>query len=567
MGKSYNPSRRRFIQTLTAGTIGVGFAGSLAGCNTSTSTTRTRFAQGVASGDPLSDRVILWTRLSLQTQGEYTVNWSIAEDEAFTLVVNSGSLSCSATQDYTVKVDATGLTPATQYFYRFSIGDVVSPTGITRTLPAGDISQIKLAVMSCANYPAGFFNVYNEVAQRGDIDAVVHLGDYIYEYDALGYASENAELLGRVSAPTHELLSLDDYRRRYRQYRSDLDLQELHRRQAFISVWDDHEFANDAYASGAQNHTSATEGDFLARRDAAIQAYYEWMPIRVQDPQQPERIYRSFDFGNLFSLHMMDTRIIGRDQQLDYANYIDPTSGAFDQTRFTADLTDSNRQLLGAEQVLWLQNQISASQTQWQILGQQILMGRMNIPAPIVTQQISFAAYMGLVSKAQTDPTSLTTQEQAILAQPSIPYNLDAWDGYFVARETILGTALAADKNLVVLSGDTHNAWANDLQDMAGNQVGVEFATSSVSSPGLEHYFPSEDPNLVAAGLTQLITPLAYANTEHRGYLELTITAQDVTANWQFIDTITSRAYTRLAYKDKSLKVRPGAANRRIEAI
>lgn len=565
MGQFHNPSRRRFIKTVTAGTVGIGYLSLLQGCGNEDA--EGNFLHGVASGDPLADGVILWTRLTPPSEGNYEVKWEIAEDEGFNTIISEGSVITGSTRDYTVKIDAANLTPATRYYYRFFSGNTISPVGTTRTLPTGSTAQTKLAVVSCSNYPAGYFNVYREIANQNDINAVIQLGDYIYEYGADGYASENAASLGRVSQPAHELLTLDDYRTRYAQYRSDPDLQEMHRKTPFIAVWDDHEIANDAYSTGAANHDPASEGDFLTRRDAAIKAFYEWLPIREIDPTQPERIYRSFDFGDLLSLHMLDTRIIGRDKQLEYSNYIDPTSGAFNEANFTADLTDPNRQLLGAEQQLWLQNQLAASQAQWQVLGQQVLMGRMDVPAPVVTGAMSFSDYSALLVRAQINPSSLTAEEQAILAQPSIPYNLDAWDGYYSARETVLGSALADDKNLIVLSGDTHNAWANNLKDMNGNQVGVEFATPSVSSPGLEAYLPNENPDAVAAGLVQLIDPLQYANTENRGYMSLTVTQTEAVASWNFVDAISSHTYSVLANKSKALKVSPGAGNRRIEAV
>lgn len=564
MARPHNPSRRQFIKTLTAGTVIIGY-GSLLGCGDGEGDGA--FLHGVASGDPLADGVVLWTRLTPPSNDDCKVEWEVAEDEAFTAIVNAGSMVTNAARDYTVKADTSGLAPATRYYYRFFSGNTASPVGITRTLPAGNTAQTKLAVVCCANYPAGYFNVYREIANQSDFDAVIGLGNYIYEYGADGYASENAANLGRRSQPGHELITLDDYRTRYAQYRSDPDLQEMHRKIPFVAVWDDHEIANDAHSSGAANHDPASEGDFFARRDAAIKAFYEWMPIREVDPNSPERIYRSFDFGDLLSLHMLDTRIIGRDKQLDYSDYIDATSGAFDETRFTADLTDPNRQLIGAEQQLWLQNQLAASQSQWQILGQQILMGRMDAPVPVVTGAISFSDYADLVVRAQISPGSLTAEEQAILARPFTPYNMDAWDGYFGAREAVLGAALAGDKNLIVLSGDTHNAWANNLKDINGNQVGVEFATSSVSSPGLEAFLPNENPDVVAAGLVQLVGPLQYANTENRGHMSLTVTQTEAVATWNFVDTVSSRTYSVLAGKRKSLKVRPDARNQRIEAV
>jgi alkaline phosphatase D len=257
-----------------------------------------------------------------------------------------------------------------------------------------------------------------------------------------------------------------------------------------IAVWDDHEIANDTWATGAENHQSATEGSFAARKAAALQAYHEWMPTRNA---QPDLIYRSFNFGNLLALHMLDTRVVGRDEHL-------PTTPASSPPAVLTlpvsppPWAHPTRQLMGGTQTQWLQQQMAASTATWQVLGQQVLMGRMNIPAPILVETIQPGAgvtvsqYAAIVAKAQTAPATLTAAEKAILAQPSIPYNLDAWDGYQAARETVLGTARSLGKNLVVLSGDTHNAWANELADMGGNAVGVEFATSSVSSPGFEEY-------------------------------------------------------------------------------
>lgn len=569
---THDASRRRFIKTFAAGAVGSQLVMWLPGCTDGEGSDRSSspFLHGVASGDPLQDRVILWTRLTPEAtsaQDEHPVEWEVATDVDFSDIVASGVFTTSQQRDYTVKVDAAGLDPGTRYAYRFRYGESVSVTGLTKTLPAGSVSEARLAVFSCSNYPAGYFHVYAEAAAREDIDAAVHLGDYIYEYGQGEYATEDAEAIERVPSPRTELYTLEDYRCRYGQYRSDPDLQALHRKVPFICVWDDHEIANDTYKDGALNHDPITEGDFFARRDAAVQAYYEWMPIREQDPYQPERIYRSFDFGDLLSLHMLDTRVIGRDKPLDYADYIDPATGAFDAVSFEAAMADPNRQLLGAEQTQWLQAQMSSSAGFWQVLGQQVLMGRMSIPAPIATQQIPIGEYSAIVAKYEIDPASLSAEEQAVLAQPSIPYNLDAWDGYYVARETLLGTALAADRNLVVLSGDTHNAWANDLRDRNGVQVGVEFATSSVSSPGFEEYLPDEDPDLFAAGLQQLVEPLAFADTQHRGYTLVSFTPTEAVAQWIFVDSIKQAKYSVLTERSHTLKVLPGAGNRRLVAV
>ncbi|WIV97447.1 alkaline phosphatase D family protein [Kinneretia aquatilis] len=536
------------------------------------------FSHGVASGDPQSDRVILWTRVRVATPAgstaapdlrDLSLRWEVASDSEFKTIVASGNAEASAARDHTVKVDAGGLQAGQKYFYRFSCQGQLSPVGRTQTLPAAGsaVAQLKLAVFSCANYPAGYFNVYAEAAKRDDLDVAVHLGDYLYEYGRGGYASEQAKTLGREVEPAGETIALDDYRRRYAQYRADADLQRLHAKLPMIAVWDDHEITNDAWMNGAENHQPATEGDYAKRKAAAIQAYHEWMPIRSQT--NTEQIYRSFAFGNLLALHMLDTRIVGRDEPLDYAKYTG--ANGFDAVSFGKDMAKTDRQLLGAAQNGWLQQQLAASSATWQVLGQQVLMGRMNIPAPILFEAnypgtgVSVSAYAAMVAKSQLAPATLTAQERAVLAQPSIPYNLDAWDGYAAARETVLATARQLNKNLVVLAGDTHNAWASDLQDLAGNQVGVEFATSSVTSPGFEVYLPKETPQVLAGALTQLIGPLEYADTSRRGFMVITATAQECRSDWVYVSTITSREYT--ASVGKSLKVLPGQGQRRLVAV
>lgn len=557
--------RRRFVRQLAWG-AGAAAALPLAACggggDGGDSTPDVRFAHGVASGDPLADRVMLWTRVTPPTghQADIPVQWELASDAAFATIVARGDATAAAARDFTVKVDATGLKPATAYHFRFRAYAATSPVARTRTLPTGGVAQVRLAVFSCANYPAGYFNVYADAARRNDLDATVHLGDYIYEYGQGGYASANAGALGRLSQPANEILSLADYRQRHAQYKSDPDLQALHAAAPMIAVWDDHEIANDTWSGGAENH-QASEGSFAARKAAAMQAYHEWMPTRTATPEQ---IYRSFAFGDLMALHMLDTRVIGRDEQLDYTDFFTPAG--VDAAGFTAAVGNPARQLMGTAQTQWLRQQMAASAATWQVLGQQVLMGRMNIPAPILIETlqpgagVSVSQYAALVAKAQAAPATLTAAEKAVLAQPAIPYNLDAWDGYQAARETVLGMARALDKNLVVLAGDTHNAWANELQDMHGNAVGVEFATSSVSSPGFEEYLPNENPAMLAGALQQLIAPLKYCDTSRRGYMVVTATPTACRADWVYVSTITSRTYT--ASTDRSLQVRAGAAGR-----
>jgi alkaline phosphatase D len=562
--KSSN-SRRQFIRQFAVSTAAVSSAVALSACGgNSVEPIYASFEHGVASGDPLSDRVIIWTRVtpSLNTDGrDFDVIWQVASDEQFSKIIKSGNLAASASRDYTVKVDVTGLSPNSVYFYRFNFDGRISAVGRTKTLPVGKVDQIKLAVMTCSNYPAGYFNVYAEIAKLTDIDVAVHLGDYIYEYPRDGYASENAASMNRLVEPKTEIITLTDYRSRYAIYRKDLDLQALHAKIPLIAVWDDHEFANNTWIGGAENHDPVTEGPFGARRAAALQAYNEWMPIRLPEASKNDRIYRSFDFGDLVSLHMLDTRLIGREKQLSYANYMSSTGG-FDSAKFTSDMSNPTRQLMGIEQTTWLQSQMSKSSATWQILGQQILMARMNIPAPLVLGQITFSDYTNLLGKAQVAPTTLTDKEKLILAQPAIPYNLDAWDGYVAARETVFGTAKALNKNLITLAGDTHNSWASDLADMNGNAIGVEFGAPSVTSPGFEEIFPKEDPTKVAGGLEQIIGPLVYAETKNRGFMIVTATPTETRSEWRYVSTVKSKNYTMLA--GKTLKVLPGASNRKL---
>jgi alkaline phosphatase D len=507
------------------------------------------FDYGVASGDPLSDCVILWTHAKFQELTDAVpLSWQVATDLEFSKVVASGTGQSSSDTGYTFKVDAKGLLPNQTYYYRFKSGLHTSPIGKTKTLPTGSVNDVKLAVLSCSNYPAGFFNVYSEVA-KSDVDVAVHLGDYIYEYAATGYASDKAASLGRLSVPANELLTLSDYRLRHAQYKSDADAKQFHANKPMIAVWDDHEFTNDTYKDGAENHTPATEGSFAARKAAAMQAYHEWMPIRTGSDKS--KIYRSFNFGNLLSLHMLDTRSLGRDLQVEITDLIDPAK----QASALATLTSPTRQLMGSEQVQWLQTQMATSTATWQVLGQQVLMARMEFPLTILqalnpsdTSSQALAAGQKaitdyLTAKAkQAQSYPLTPTETALLNQPKLGYNLDAWDGYPAAREILLMTAAQLQKKLVVLAGDTHNAWHSDLTLLSGQKVGEEFATSSVSSPGLETYL-ALPPAQVKAIFEGVVKDLKWMDSSRRGYLKLSITPSQVQGEWFFIDTITSKAY------------------------
>ncbi|WP_335954680.1 alkaline phosphatase D family protein [Acinetobacter guillouiae] len=557
-------TRRELIQKSLFGFGALSLSAGFTGCNDSSdresTTLQVNFEHGVASGDPLQDRVILWTRLTPNdSSARLQVTWEIALDDQFKQIIKTDKVTTAKAQDFTVKVDATNLKPDQRYFYRFSFGNKVSPVGQTKTLPINP-SKVSFAVCSCANYPAGYFYVYREMAKQ-DVDVVIHLGDYIYEYGQGGYATEDAVKLGRTLAADNnqEIIKLDDYRKRYALYRKDKDLQTLHHRHPFIVIWDDHELANDTWREGAENH-QANEGAFLDRKLAALQAYFEWMPIRPISANDHLNIYRQFDFGSLVQLTMLDTRILARDKQLEYTDYI--TASGMDFQRFQTDLTNQNRTLMGYTQREWLQQKLAQSKATWNVLGQQVLMGKILIPAELlvplsavlsgnatqeVLNQIN-TMIMELVQLKmrvlQGDPT-LTAIEKARLTTVA-PYNLDAWDGYYAEREILYGTLKALNKKVVVLAGDTHNAWSSELYSQAGDFVGVELATSSVSSPGIEKYLniPVEQLQQFEMAFTTLIDELDYTNLNQRGYLNVSFTATQVQADWIYVDTIKEPQYT-----------------------
>lgn len=555
-------SRRELIQKSLFGFGALSLSAGFTGCNDSsdqeTATLQVNFEHGVASGDPLQDRVILWTRLTPNdSSARLQVTWEIALDQQFKQIIKTDKVTTTASQDFTVKVDATGLKPDQSYFYRFIFGDKVSPVGQTKTLPSS-ATKVSFAVCSCSNYPAGYFYVYREMAKQ-NVDVVIHLGDYIYEYGADGYAAEDAAKLGRSLAADNnkEIIKLDDYRKRYALYRKDKDLQALHHRHPFIVIWDDHELANDAWREGAENHQS-NEGPFLDRKLAALQAYFEWMPIRPVDDQHI-KIYRQFDFGNLVQLTMMDTRIIARDEQLDYANYM--TANGLDIAKFQADLTNPARTLMGYTQRDWLIGKLQQSTANWNVLGQQILMTKMLVPAELLIALAEITAgnpseatlskmnaqiteLVTLKIRLQKGDPTLTLQEKARVLTVA-PYNLDAWDGYFAEREILYGTLAQLKKKVVVLAGDTHNAWSSNLYSKDGAFVGVELATSSVSSPGLEKYLdiPLAQLQQFEFAFTTLIDELSYCNLNQRGYLIVQFDETQVQSQWVFVDSIKKPEY------------------------
>ena len=537
--------RRKFLKAVLAAVllIAAGIRSRLVAASQ-----RSVFLHGIASGDPTADSVILWTRVSGDSSQAVVVNWRIAEDREMTRIVANGRTRTDASRDFTVKVDADGLPAGSTLFYRFTVANERSEVGRTRTLPTGPVDVAKLAVVSCANHPAGFFNVYREIAGRSDLDAVVHLGDYIYEYGLNGYGSENAEALGRIPEPVTKLRTLLDYRMRHAQYKRDPDSRAMLATLPLIAVWDDHEIANDAWREGAEGHQE-DDGEWNTRRNAAIQAYYEWMPIRGKPRGSRTKIFREFRYGDLASLIMLDTRLYGRDRQ--------PHAGPdVDAESIESALDDPRRRMLGRAQERWLRRRLkNASDTTWQVLGQQVLMTELisanleplvdpNGPSSIPKEHLQ-----SIIERSKGNTTSV----------------LDAWDGYPPAREDLYADLGRYATNPVVLSGDFHTNLAADLiPKNAGQPVAVEFMTGTVSSPVLADVLPEYVPNSVRNATLERNPSVKYLDTKHRGWLCLTLTKERCSGDWYLIDNILSRDYK--SWRDKALTVRAGGIAKGLQA-
>jgi alkaline phosphatase D len=454
----------------------------------------------VASGDPLTDRVILWTRVTPADVGAVVdVDWQVASDAALTQVVGRGTARTTAERDFTVKVDAGALQPGRSYYYAFQVGGDRSPVGRTRTLPAA-VDQVRLASACCSNYPAGYFNVYRAIAARDDLDAVVHVGDYIYEFQN-GVYGDGSGLL-RIPEPRKEAVTLSDYRIRYATYRSDPDLQEAHRRHPFIAVWDDHEVTNDGWSGGAGNHNpDQGEGDWATRQAAAYRAYLEWMPIR-ESAGPGIRLYRAFRFGTLVDLLMLDTRAL-RDRQA--------------PGKDIAAINAPSRTLLGATQEAWLFDTLRTSQqagTAWRMLGQQVMFSRVTPP------------------------------------QWPVPFP-DTWDGYQGARDRVLDFLTAERvRDVAILSGDLHSSWAFDVarnpwegyQASTGTgSLAVEILTPAISSAPL---FTSDTARQHAPLLRSALPHLKLLEGDSRGYVLVDVTAARLLAEWYFVPTVQERTAT-----------------------
>lgn len=487
------------------------------------------FSHGVASGEPSQNSVLLWTRF-VSDLADTTLKAEISEYADFRSTVAGAETVASPQRDYTAKAILRGLKPGQAYYYRFIASDgSISPIGQARTLPEGGIKQYRMAVFSCSNMPFGWFNAYAHAAQVGDFDIALHLGDYIYEYQRGDYPSVKDTVAGRLIEPANEIVSLADYRLRYASYRADPDLQTIHARAPMLCMWDDHEFANDAYSDGAQNH-QANEGDWQVRKAAAEQAYREWMPVRDLDTGERWTGYR---IGDLAEIFMTESRIGARSKPAE----LQIPKGADEATTLAAikgfaqsDWQATDRTMLGQAQEGWLAEGFRASKAKWNIWAQQTIMGTILQPDDTVNW----------LAPDAPDFAKARVRRGAMAAKGGIPANLDAWDGYPKARARALSAAQNSKADLIVLTGDSHNAWAFDLQNN-GKSAGVEFAGQSVSSPGFETYFTGATPATVAKGVMARNTGLKWMDSSRRGYMIVELTSERATSEWRFVETVKER--------------------------
>ncbi len=467
----------------------------------------TLFAHGVASGDPLSDAVVLWTRVSPSSPEPADVRWRVAAAPNLTGVVAEGEVEAVAEHDFTVHVDVSGLEPSTTYYYGFESAGAASPVGRTRTAPRGRTERIRLGVVCCACWPHGFFNAYRHLAER-DVDLVLHLGDYIYEHGG-GWRA-----VGRVHEPRHRLRTLADYRARHAQYRTDPDLQRLHERHPVVAVWDDHDVAGNAWRDGAADHDPREDGDWHQRRAAAMQAYREWLPVRPPDAGGIDRIYRSFRLGDLAHLTVLDTRLVGRDRP------------ALDGELPAPTIEERQRSLLGPQQWGWLREELASSSSRWDLLASQVMM------APLRVLDV---------------PKGLRWLAPGLVAGGA-GVNGGQWDGYPHERAELFDLLQKEGvADVVVLSGDLHSSWAGELTlDPKGRRraVGVEFVAPSITSRSFAEEVAPPLPGRRAA-LRRLVASqnphFGFFDLEGHGYLVVDVTLDRVRGEFWHVDTVGER--------------------------
>jgi alkaline phosphatase D len=484
------------------------------------------FTHNVASGEPRQRSVMLWTRYLPSTGGSARISWQVSDSPEFGRILADGVTTASEEHDYCVKPVVAGLQPARWYWFRFrDARGQYSPVGRTRTLPEGAVQSFRLGLFSCSNLPFGWFNAYGHAAARRDIDLMVHVGDYLYEYQVGRYPTAEETLPGRLIEPATEILRLADYRLRFAAYRADPDLQRLHQYFPMIAMWDDHESANDSWENGAQNHTPASEGEWADRKHASVRAYREWMPVSDEN-------WESYEIGDLATLFRPETRLTARSRSgylREILNNEPDRAAALARFRDGA-WQDPARTLMGPQQEAWLWDGLRRSVgrgAKWQVIAQQVILGSIAMP-PEAT---------GWLGPNATDGFRAFVANMVEAGRAGLPAGFDSWDGYPAARRRLLRSSLDADANLVVLSGDSHNAWAFDL-DLDGARAGIELAGTSVTSPGNEDDFPGAAPADAVRATVARNRQLKWANLHQRGYATLHLTPERATAEWLFMRTV-----------------------------
>ena len=496
------------------------------------------FTHGVASGEPGPDRVLLWTRF--QADQDTPLEFEVSDSVDFTRKIAGGSIAARAENDWCCKTFAEGLEPAESYYFRFIAPDgSISDIGRTRTLPEGPADRFRMAVFSCANIGFGWFNAYAHAAADGNFDCVLHLGDYFYEYAPGTYPSTDETVSGRSVWPSHELVALADYRERYAAYRQDPDLRRLHQLFPMIAVWDDHESANDSWEGGAENHQPDSEGEWSVRKAAAMKAYREWMPVSDEP-------WAEYEVGDLATLYRLETRLTARAKQFSLGDVLrggsSPEEAKAALIAFRdGDYRDPARELLGSAQQGWLAEGFSRSKAAgktWQVLVQQVLMGNL----------ISSPSLAAALPKDAPDYIRQRVLAGAMAGAEGVPFSMDAWDGYPAARRRVFEAALSADANLISLAGDTHNAWAFDL-DLEGTPVGVEFGGQSVTSPGFEGYLPQVPPDVLARDAVATNAQLQWMDSSRRGYMAVELTPGSATSEYRFLGSVREKGAGVVATK------------------
>ncbi len=511
------------------------------------------FQHGVASGDPATDSVVLWTRVS-GAAGSIPVRWVLAEDEAMARIVASGETEAGPERDYTVHVIPNALRAGQTYYYQFEAMGARSPIGRTKTLPNGTLDRLGIALASCSNYAFGFFNAYDAIAKDDAIDIVLHTGDYIYEYGAEGWGKETAQTLGRVHQPDHEIVTLSDYRTRHAQYKTDKGSQAMHAAHPMVSCWDDHEVTNNPWVGGAQNHQPETEGDWRTRRDAALQAYFEWMPIRpAGSPEARAAFWRSYRFGDLATLVTLETRHTARGEQVDYAKYRDQiTSPVMRDAFMERVIGDPTREMLSPGMQETIRTAMTASVEDgqpWRLFGNASPIARMLVPD---------LAGMGVIPADPKDPR-VPAGGKGLLwtAKWNLPFYTDTWDGYPAARERFYDLLrVTGTQDAIFLTGDSHSFWANKLADAAGRPMGLELGTAGISSPGdfVESGWDEATARALDKAFAEGLDEVLWTDNFHQGYVRVTLTPTEGQADFVAVDTVLLPEYRTSVIKSAVFK-------------